>query len=102
MAFVAYCIREPRFRRATRYFPVTPHIVPERRIVARHSAARYIVFMQGQAAAPTVLYALVLSMLVFKPSWQARVQLGPRSAAVAVAAILLLIGAIDFAGITYR
>jgi hypothetical protein len=41
-------------------------------------------------------------MLVFKPAWKERIQFGPRSAVVAVAAILLLIGVIGFAGTTYR
>jgi hypothetical protein len=58
--------------------------------------------MQGHIGAPTILSALLLSMLVFKPEWQAPIQVGPRSALVAVAAIFLLIGAIGFAGITYR
>jgi hypothetical protein len=58
--------------------------------------------MQGDIGAPALLGALVLSMLVFKPTWQARVQAGPRSALVCLAAILLLIGFIGFAGITYR
>jgi hypothetical protein len=40
----------------------------------------------------TLLAGLVLSMLVFKPEWQARVKAGPRSAIMCTAVILALIG----------
>jgi len=38
------------------------------------------------------MITLGLSMLVFKPAWQERIKLAPRSAAVYVVAILILIG----------
>lgn len=79
-----------------------PHIVPDRRVVALRLPGRYIIFMQESIGASSLLGALALSMVVFKPEWQTRIQLGPRSAVVSVAAILLLIGAIGFAGINYR
>jgi len=39
---------------------------------------------------------------VFKPNWQARIAAGPWSVLVSMAAILILIGFIGLAGISYR
>ena len=49
-----------------------------------------------------MLIVLGASMLVFRPNWQARIEAGPRSALVCIAAILLLIGFIGFAGFSYH
>jgi hypothetical protein len=63
---------------------------------------RYGVIVQGHIGAPQILFALGASMLVFKPKWQARVAAGPWSALICMAAILILIGFIGLAGISYR
>jgi hypothetical protein len=47
--------------------------------------------VQGIPAPPLVV-ALGLSMLLFRPKWQERIKLGPRSAMSWTLAILILIG----------
>lgn len=47
--------------------------------------------MHGITGTPLIA-ALGLSMLLFKPEWQERIRLGPRSATVYTLAILILIG----------